>query len=254
MNKKLVFAALTASLCVLPSCTQPKEPEAPAITLPTVPREKRPLVAIMDFPLASEVMHVNEKRASGVLTTLFTTEFGLQGLQQVRLIERAQLDKVLNEQDLGDSGRIDAGTAAKIGVALGVKYIVTGQITRFATKESSWSTGLLPAVVGVAAAYTGVNTSNAARVNRAAAGLALSDLGGKTSAFTGRLDVRIIDTETGEVVGVAYEEGESKKVGIKIFGGGTSASFDDSMISQVFEPIVRKITPKLILKLVDEVS
>jgi curli biogenesis system outer membrane secretion channel CsgG len=185
---------------------------------------------------------------------LFTTEFGLQGLQQVRLIERALLDKVWSEQDLGESGRIDANTAAKIGVALGVKYIVTGQITRFATKQSSWSTGLLPAAVGVAAAYSGVNTSRAARTNRMAAGLLLSDLGGKTSAFSGRLDVRILDTETGEVVAVAYEEGESKKMGIKIFGGGSDASFDDTMISQVFEPIVRKVTPKLILKLIDEVS
>jgi curli biogenesis system outer membrane secretion channel CsgG len=208
----------------------------------------------MDFPLASDVMYVNERRASGVLTTLFTTEFGLQGLQQVRMVERAQIDKILSEQDLGDSGRIDAGTAAKIGNTLGVKYIVTGQITRFATKQSSWSTGFLPAVVGIAGAYVGVNTSNAARANRVVAGLALSDLGGKTTAFTGRLDVRIIDTETGEVVAVAYEEGESKKVGIKIFGGGTDASFDDSMISQVFEPIVRKVTPKLILKLIDETS
>ncbi|HEY6809225.1 MAG TPA: CsgG/HfaB family protein [Gemmatimonadales bacterium] len=43
-----------------------------------------------------------------------------------RVVERAQIQKLLDEQNLGTSGRIDAQTAAKIGKLVGAKYVVTG--------------------------------------------------------------------------------------------------------------------------------
>ncbi len=43
-----------------------------------------------------------------------------------RVVERAQVQKLLDEQNLGTSGRVDAQTAAKIGKLVGAKYVVTG--------------------------------------------------------------------------------------------------------------------------------
>ena len=79
----------------------------------------------------------------------------------------------------------------------------------------------------------------------------LTDVNLKNSAFTARLDMRVIEVETGEIIAAAHEEGESKKMGVKIMGAGTDASFDDTLVGQVFEPIVKKITPKLIQKIVN---
>jgi curli biogenesis system outer membrane secretion channel CsgG len=202
--------------------------------------------AILNLPVSRDVQGLNEARTAKLLATLFITEFVNQGSQQVRVIERAQFEKVMAEQDLGQSGLLDTETAAKIGKILGVKYLVTGQITRFATKQGGFSTGrLLP----TALALTGVG--GALTKNQAITGALLTDVNLKNSAFTARLDMRVIEVETGEIVGVAYEEGESKKMGVKIMGAGTDASFDDTLVGQVFEPIVKKITPKLIQKIVN---
>jgi len=43
-----------------------------------------------------------------------------------RVVERAQVQKLLDEQNLGTSGRVDPQTAAKIGKLVGAKYVVTG--------------------------------------------------------------------------------------------------------------------------------
>jgi TolB-like protein len=44
----------------------------------------------------------------------------------MRVIDRAALRELLQEQDLGKSGRLDASTVAKIGKLVGAKYVVTG--------------------------------------------------------------------------------------------------------------------------------
>ena len=48
------------------------------------------------------------------------------------VIEREKLDLVLKEQGLATSGALDQQTAAKVGRVLGIKYIITGAIDKFA--------------------------------------------------------------------------------------------------------------------------
>ena len=45
------------------------------------------------------------------------------------VIERAQLDAILREQNLGASGAVTSATAAKVGKLLGVQLLLTGSIT-----------------------------------------------------------------------------------------------------------------------------
>ena len=73
----------------------------------------------------------------------------------------------------------------------------------------------------------------------------------QTLTFTGRLDMRIIDVETGEVVAAANEEGTHKIRGVKVAGTGTDYIYDETLVSQVFEPVVRAMTPKLVNRIVD---
>jgi len=50
-------------------------------------------------------------------------------VDRFKVLERAQLEKVLEEHKLGFSGFIDASTAAEIGKGIGVDAVVTGSVT-----------------------------------------------------------------------------------------------------------------------------
>jgi curli biogenesis system outer membrane secretion channel CsgG len=87
-----------------------------------------PTVAVMDF--TSFMMGgggdagVNLGKA---VTAMLVTEFsGREGMQ---VIERAELNAMLREQDLVLSGRVDEASAVEIGKLLGAQYVLHGQIT-----------------------------------------------------------------------------------------------------------------------------
>ena len=44
------------------------------------------------------------------------------------MVERAELEKILGEQELGLSGTVSADTAAKVGNLTGAKVLVTGRV------------------------------------------------------------------------------------------------------------------------------
>jgi TolB-like protein len=48
--------------------------------------------------------------------------------ERFKVMERAQLNKILEEQSLGHSGVIDAATAAQIGKGIGVDAIIIGSV------------------------------------------------------------------------------------------------------------------------------
>lgn len=43
-----------------------------------------------------------------------------------RVVDRGEIQKLLSEQDLGENGRVDAATAAKIGKLVGARYMIAG--------------------------------------------------------------------------------------------------------------------------------
>ncbi len=49
----------------------------------------------------------------------------------VRLVDREQIQRLLEEQNLGKEGRVDAATAAKIGKLVGARYMIAGTFTDF---------------------------------------------------------------------------------------------------------------------------
>ena len=51
------------------------------------------------------------------------------------VIERAEFDKVLEEQKLGQSGVVTPESAPKVGKALGVELLVIGSVSEFGTKQ-----------------------------------------------------------------------------------------------------------------------
>jgi TolB-like protein len=57
-------------------------------------------------------------------------------LDRFKVLERAQLEKVLEEQKLGMTGVLDAATAAKIGKGIGVDAVVSGSVSWMASGAS----------------------------------------------------------------------------------------------------------------------
>jgi curli biogenesis system outer membrane secretion channel CsgG len=147
----------------------------------------RPSVAVMDFEYGAidnwwGQYDIGKGMADQVVDALVNDG-------TFRVIERKKLDAVLAEQDFAQSNRADpsAATLAKIGKIKGVKYIISGSITKFATESR-----------GGGVRVKGIG------------------LGGKKAKSEINLTARVIDVTTGEIVASAKGHGESSK------GGGFS--------------------------------
>jgi curli biogenesis system outer membrane secretion channel CsgG len=147
-------------------------------------QSKRPLVAVMDFDYGTVdnwwgQYDIGKGMADQVVDALVNDG-------SFRVVERKKLDTVLAEQDFAHSDRADPSAAklAKIGKVLGVKYIIAGSITKFATE----SRGGGMRVKGIG-------------------------LGGKKTKSEVALTARVIDATTGEIMISAKGLGESSKGG-----------------------------------------
>ena len=61
------------------------------------------------------------------VSAMLVTEFS--GREGMIVVERAQLNELLREQDLNLSGRIQESDAIEVGKMLGVQYVLHGQVT-----------------------------------------------------------------------------------------------------------------------------
>lgn len=179
--------------------------------------DDRPRIAIIEFPVNDASLwsgfKPHKREISAALVDLFTTALVDKG--NFRVFERARLAAIMKEQNLGLSGNITPDTAVKIGKLIGVQYLLTGRVTEFAMKGKSFG-----GAFNVAFKF-------------------------KSKELIGRLDIRLIRTDTGEIVYVDKDKGQKKFKSLKIasFGGGTD--FDQSMVNDIFEPIVDSMAQKM---------
>ncbi len=103
------------------------------------------------------------------------------------VLERKELDAVLSEQDLGASGRVSSATKAKMKKIKGAQYLVAATVSAFEENTSG---------KGGKVGFKGLS------------------LGGSKSKSYVAVDLKVIDTETGEIVDSRTLEGEAKAGGI----------------------------------------
>ena len=95
----------------------------------SAPTSEQPLtVAIFDFESKDEGMRDFGPKVATLLNANLSAE------PQIITVERAELEKVLGEQELGLSGTVSPETAAKVGHLTGAKVLVTGRVFK-ADKE-----------------------------------------------------------------------------------------------------------------------
>jgi len=143
---------------------------------------------------------------------------------EFRVMEREQLQHVIKEQDFGQSGRVTEQTAPALGKLLGVAAIVYGSVSEFGYMSSD--TG---------ASFGGIG-----------GGL------GKTTARVS-IDVRMIDTTTGEIILADTADDEKSQMGLKLktedFSFGHKGKFDETLVGkatrEAIDDLVDKITETL---------
>ena len=82
----------------------------------------KPLIAVFAFEDdADEETGIGANVSEMLITGLIQTE-------KFQVVERSQLDKILEEQALGQSGFLDQETAAQVGTLIGVDAVVVGNV------------------------------------------------------------------------------------------------------------------------------
>lgn len=170
--------------------------------------QQKKRVAVMNFDFAtvqsglSAIFGTNVDIGKGIADILVQklVEGGVYSV-----IERKALDKIVTEQNISNSDRFDSSSAAKIGRLLGVDAIIIGSITQFGRDDKSTKVGG-GALGGITSRYGigGVGTRNAKAVVAVTA--------------------RMVNTDTGEILGVASGTGESSRSGTTLLGAGGSSS------------------------------
>ncbi|HRN60509.1 MAG TPA: CsgG/HfaB family protein [Chiayiivirga sp.] len=142
----------------------------------------------------------------------------LAATRSFSVVERSKLEAVLNEQDLGASGRVRAGTSAKIGQLTGAQYLVMGTVTSYEENVKDTGGGI---------SYRGIS------------------LGGKSENAYVAVDIRVVDTTTGEIAYTRTIEGNAKGGGMRVglFRGG----FGGNLASQNKTPAGKAIRAALVL-------
>jgi curli biogenesis system outer membrane secretion channel CsgG len=197
-------------------------------------KPKRPSVAVMDFDFGTVAYHwwgdadIGKGMADQVVDELVNDG-------TFRVIERKKIDTVLAEQDFSRSDRADPSAAklSKVGKVLGVKYIISGSITKFGGEEKT---------------YGGAGIG----------GGKIGGLGLKKAKTEVQLTARLIDTTTGEILVSAKGLGESKKGGGLAVGGGGmthgaafamgSSDYKASAIGEAQEAACKQLVMALIAK------
>ncbi|MDD8016865.1 MAG: CsgG/HfaB family protein [Bacteroidota bacterium] len=142
--------------------------------------KKRIAVGVFEDRSGSGYNHLGSGVADMLTTALFKTGKFL-------VVERGELDRILSEQKLGESGLVTPESAPKVGKLLGAELFVIGSVTECGTKENNIG-GNIPL------------------------------FGGSVTKKTARtvVDVRLVNTTTGEIVAAEKKEGSESTTGVAV--------------------------------------
>ncbi len=213
---KLLFRSFLAYFALSLSLTLPVSAEGPS-------------VAVLDFR--------NDTNAywwrTGVgrdLAAMLSNE--LSNTKKFNVVERNKLNAVLQEQNLGASGRVSPGTQAKIGRLTGAKYLVTATVSSFEHKVQDTGGGI---------SFRGFS------------------VGGKSDNAYLAVDLRVVDSTTGEVAYSRTVEGRSKgggfSLGLNKWGfGGALKNESKTPVGKAIRAAVVEISDYLVCAVVTQGS
>ena len=196
----------------------------PAVPMTTGPKKR---IAVAKFDAHGAFMSVyGGWDIGGGLAAQLTTALVNSG--HFIVVERGELASVLREQELGLTGIVSKETAAQVGQVLGAQILVRGAVTEFEQRAGGGGLRL-----GVASGPFG------------------GALGAQSTAGIVGMDLRLIDTSTGQVVRSRRAESKVEQRGLSAdinvrqitFGGD---AFDKTVLGQATRQAIERAVAEIV--------
>ncbi|NDY95027.1 CsgG/HfaB family protein [Wenzhouxiangella limi] len=196
----------------------------------TVAMADRPVLAVAEFTNDATGATWWRSGVGRELSGMLASE--LAAINAFTLVERSRLNHVLDEQDLGASGRVRPDSAAQIGELTGAEYIVVGTVTDYSedTKKSGGGVSIGGISIGGRGSSIGIG-------------------GGSKEAYIA-VDIQVIDATTGEIAHVRTVEGRTKDSAVSLRGrigrlGGNLANEENTPAGEAIRAALIEITDYL---------
>lgn len=150
-------------------------------------------------------------RIGETATDILITELAKSG--KFIVVERDKMDKLLDEQKLGQTGAINPATAAKVGKILGLNAIVTGSVSQFGVKKEGKD-------------------------------FIISE--SKQQIVECTVDIRVVDAETGQVLLADSGKGVVRKASGKFLGMGNQSKYDETLEGEALRAAIVKFVDNII--------
>lgn len=173
-------------------------------------QEAKPRIAVLGFANNSTFTYWGDN-LGGAAADELTTQLVKSGAFTV--VERSQVNAILDEQHFGLSGAVDASTAAEIGKILGVQAMLLGSITQFSVDRKSGGIGAFRA------SYTEAES---------------------------KMDVRVVSTTTAEILAVAEGQGKKRMGGVGWENFDFEREFDAGLAQEALRPAVENAVEEIV--------
>lgn len=170
----------------------------------------KPRIAVIGFSNNSSFNYWGDN-LGGAAADELTTQLVKSGAFTV--VERSQVNAILEEQHFGLSGAVDPSTAADIGKVLGVQAVLMGSITQFSVDRKSGGFGALRV------SYTEAES---------------------------RMDVRLVNTTTAEIIAVAEGDGKKRMGGVGWEDFDFEREFDAGLAQEALRPAVENAVEEIV--------
>ncbi|HEV8608503.1 MAG TPA: CsgG/HfaB family protein [Thermoanaerobaculia bacterium] len=200
----LFAVALFAATRVLTAAEPAAEPAA------------KPRVAILEFKNKVQGYGWSGYKAGQAAQDMLATELVKKGT--FRVMEREQLDAIVQEKNLSLSGNIDPKTAVKIGKMIGVEYLIAGAVTEMGVADRNAN---VPALFG-----------------------RLPSVNVRSQRLDAALDARAFSTSTGEIVWADTARESTSDSSVYVYGAGGGVD-DHGKLDRILRPVVLKLAESL---------
>src|SRR3954469_13625384 len=152
-----------------------------------------------------------QARIGQTATDILITELVKSG--KFIVVERDKMNKLLEEQKLGQSGAIDPNTAARVGKILGLNAIVTGSVSQFGLKSEGKDFIISQS---------------------------------KQQIVECTVDIRVVDAETGQILLADSGKGVVRKASGKFLGMGNQSKYDETLEGEALRAAIVKFVDNII--------
>lgn len=209
--------------CVVLCCLLVLQGVSPA----SAQRKKR--IAVLSFETGADAKQTAQNLGVRddlglTLSTLLVNE--VAGAGKVDIVERSAINKILNEQNLSNSDRMDNTTAARIGKIAGVDAVLIGSIAQFTGSSKETNGSRIFSIAG----KSSLNGQQAHRIQ---------------TKVTVVLTARLIDVNTGVLLTSAQGSGQADNTELQVSSGAKEQQSGSPVLNEATMKAVKIMAAQL---------